>query len=129
MIKLLALLGVLATMNAAAQAPTEERILPGGNPVAQGQQRLGFLNREREAAQEKVKRAELDLLEARDIEGAAQKRHDAAKKQRESAVSTLDRARQELAVARKTYEQESLEFERMLKGILPKDARKAEAKK
>ena len=129
MIKLLALLGVLAAVNAAAQAPTEERILPGGNPVAQGQQRLGFLNREREAAEARMKRAELELLEAQDMEGTAQKRLDVAKKQRESAGGTLDRARQELAVARKAYEQESFEFERMLKGSLPSDARKAGAKK
>ena len=80
MIKVLAFLGVFAALNAAAQVPTEERVLQDRNPVGQGQQRLGFLNRSREAAQEKVKQAEQDLREARDIEGAAQKRLDAAKK-------------------------------------------------
>ena len=68
MIKLLALLGVFAAVNVGAQAPTEERMLPGGGPVAQGQQRLGFLIREREVAQVRLHRAELDLLEAREVD-------------------------------------------------------------
>ena len=129
MIKLLALLGVFAAVNVGAQAPTEERMLPGGGPVAQGQQRLGFLIRELEVAQVRLHRAELDLLEAREVEGAAQKRLDTAKKHRESAESTLDRSKQDLVLARKAYEQESNEFERMLKGSLPSDVRKPAAKK
>lgn len=129
MIKLLGLLGALAALNAAAQAPTEERVLQGGSAVGQGQQRLGFLNRERETAQEKVRRAELDLRESRESEGAAQKRLDAARKQREAAATALERARQELAAARKAYDQESLEFEQTLKGGPPAGAGKATAKK
>jgi len=128
MIKVLAFLGVFAALNAAAQAPTEERVLQDRNPVGQGQQRLGFLNRGREAAQEKVNQAEQDLREARDIEGAAQKRLDAAKKQKDAAAAVLERAKQELAVARKSYDQEALEFERTLKATQPADARKAAKK-
>jgi len=128
MIKVLAFLGVFAALNAAAQAPTEERVLQDRNPVGQSQQRLGFLNRGREAAQEKVKQAEQDLREARDIEGAAQKRLDAAKKQKDAAAAVLERAKQELAVARKSYDQEALEFERTLKATQPADARKAAKK-
>ena len=128
MIKVLAFLGVFAALNAAAQVPTEERVLQDRNPVGQGQQRLGFLNRSREAAQEKVKQAEQDLREARDIEGAVQKRLDAAKKQKDAAAAVLERAKQELAVSRKAYDQEALEFERTLKATQPVDARKAAKK-
>jgi hypothetical protein len=128
MIKVLAFLGVFAALNAAAQAPTEERVLQDRNPVGQGQQRLGFLNRGRETAQEKVNQAEQDLREARDIEGAAQKRLDAAKKQKDAAAAVLERAKQELAVSRKAYDQEALEFERTLKATQPADARKAAKK-
>jgi chromosome segregation ATPase len=125
MIKVLAFLGVFAALNAFAQAPTEERAVLDRNPVGQGQQRLGFLNRAREAAQEKVKQAEQDLREARDIEGAAQKRLDAAKKQKDSAAGVLERAKQELATARKAYDEEAAEFDRTLKATQPADARKA----
>ena len=114
-----AVAGILAVPNAVAQAPTEERVLQDRNPVGQGQQRLGFLNRGREAAQERVNQAEQDLREARDVESAAQKRLDSAKKQRESAAGALERARQELATARKAYDQEAADFERTLKATQP----------
>jgi chromosome segregation ATPase len=129
MIRLLALLGVFTAFGAVAQAPTEERIAPKANPVAQGQQRLGFLNRARDAAQEKVKRAELDLSEARSSEANAQKSLDAARKQRLAAGAQLDRARQELTASQKAYEQESKLFERMLKAPATAGAPDPAAKK
>jgi chromosome segregation ATPase len=128
MIRVLAFLGAFAVLNALAQAPTEERVLQDRNPVGQGQQRLGFLNRGREAAQEKVNQAEQDLREATDIEGSAQQRLDSVKKQKDVAAAALERARQELAVARKAYDQEAAEFERTLKATQPADAGKAAKK-
>lgn len=129
MIKLLALLGVFTVASVAAQAPTEERNLQGGNSVSQVQQRLGFLIRAREAAQETVKRAELDMTEAKGHEMEGQKRLDAAKKQRLSTATRLDRARQELQAAQRAYQEESIMFERMLKGSSPADARNPAVKK
>ena len=129
MIRLLAFLGVLAAAGALAQAPIEERIAPGDNRVSQGQQRLAFLRRELEDSQEKAKRAEREFNEAKNQEMAAQKQLEAARKRREATGLSLDEARRELALARKVFENESAEFERMLKGGAAKDRRDAPAKK
>lgn len=129
MIRLLAFLGVLAAFSAFAQAPIEERRAPGDDRVSQGQQRLEFLRRELVGNQDKVKRAELEFNEAKNQEAAAQKQLEAARKRREASGLSLDRARRELAGARKGYENESAEFERMLKGGAAKDTGNAPAKK
>ena len=129
MIRLLAFLGVLAATGAFAQVPVEERRAPGDNRVSQGQQRLEFLRRELEGNQDKVKRAELEYNETKSQEAAAQKQLDAARKRREASGLSLDRARRDLAIARKGYENESAEFERMLKGGAAQDTRNAPAKK
>jgi hypothetical protein len=129
MIRLLAFLGVLAAASVFAQAPIEERRASGENSVSQGQQRLEFLRREMEGNQEKVRRAELEFNETKNQEAAAQKQLDAARKRREATGLTLDRARRDLAGARKGFENESAEFERMLKGGAAKDTGNAPAKK
>ena len=129
MIRLLAFLGVLAATSTFAQAPIEERRAPGDNRVSQGQQRIEFLRRELEGNQEKVKRAELEFNETKNQEAAAQKQLDAARKRREATGLSLDRARRDLSLARKGYENESAEFERMLKGGAAKDPGNAPAKK
>ncbi len=129
MIRLLAFLGVFAAVSVSAQAPTEERLVPAGNRVSQGQQRLGFLNRELDASKVKVRQSEAELLEARAQEGAAQKQLDSARKRREAAGMSLDRARREQALRSKAYERESAEFERMLKGGASNDTPKVAPKK
>lgn len=129
MIRLLVFLGVLAAAAAIAQAPIEERTASRDNKVAQGQQRLEFLRRELEGNQEKFKRAELDFNETRNQELAVQKQLDAARKRREAGGASLDKARRELAIARKAFEDESADFERMLKSGAAKDNRSEPAKK
>lgn len=129
MIRLLAFFGVLAATSAFAQAPIEERLAPGDNSVLQGQQRLGYLRRELEGHQEKVKRAEREFNEMKNQEAAAQKQLDAARKRREASGLSLDGVRRDLALARKSYENESAEFERMLKGGSATDTRNTPAKK
>jgi len=129
MIRLLVFLGVLAAMSAFAQAPIEERLAPGDNRVSQGQQRLGYLRRELEGNQEKVKRAEFEFSETKNQEVAAQKQLDAARKRREAGGLSLDRARRESELTRKAYEEESAEFERMLKGGAAKSTSNAPTRK
>jgi len=129
MIKLLIFLGVLVAASAIAQAPIEERTASGDNKVAQGQQRLEFLRRELEGNQEKFKRAELEFNETRNQELAVQKQLDAARKRREASGASLDKTRRELALSRKVFEEESAEFERMLKSGTAKDKRDAPVKK
>lgn len=129
MIRLLAFLGVLAALSAFAQAPIEERSAPGDDSVLQGQRRLEFSRRDLERRQERMKRAEREFNESKNQEAAAQKQLDAARKRREASGSSLDRARRELALARKAYEDQSAEFERMLKGGAAKDTRNPSTQK
>ena len=111
----MALSGAFAVSMVYAAAPVEERRSSGAGSVADGQQRLAFLRREINAAELEQGKAELELKDAQAQESGYQKQLEAARKRLEAAAKQVESAKQRTSAARKAYDQESAEFERVLR--------------
>jgi hypothetical protein len=83
------------SLPALAQAPADERGVAGS--ILSSQQRLAFLRRAVDSAQDRLSGAELEAKQA-----AAQE--DAARKRREASTKALEQARKQFAEAREAYE-------------------------
>lgn len=127
-IRVLAVLGVVWVGAAYGQAPVEDRKAGGSSAVADGQQRLGFLRRELDAARDKVRQSEAALSEAKAREDEAKKQFEAARGRREAASKALDAGKRQAAAAQKAYDTEAAEFDKAVREGA-KDARKSSTRK
>ena len=99
------------SLPAIAQAPADERGV--ADSILSSQQRLAFLRRAVDSAQERLSGAELEARQAAEQEQAARKR-------REASTKALEQARKQFSEARAAYETESAAFDRLRRADSPK---------
>jgi chromosome segregation ATPase len=105
----------LALSSAWAQAPAEER-RAFGNPLTDAQQRVEFARRASASADSRAGQAERELQQIEQEARAVQKQLDAIRARQDRVKQELAEARSASAAARKQFEHESAELERMRGG-------------
>lgn len=105
----------LALSSAWAQAPTEER-LTQGNPLSDAQQRAEFARQASAGADSRAGLAERELKQIDAEMREVQKQLDAMRARQDRAKKELAEARSASAAARKDFDRESAELERMRRG-------------
>jgi hypothetical protein len=103
--------GLLASAACLAQAPAEDRRLPG-DALGASQQRISALLRERDEADARLKVAE---VEARNAVSTLEE----ARKRNEAAGRALKQAQQRSTQAGRAYAEESAAFERLRNPAAP----------
>ena len=102
----------LALSSAWAQAPTEER-RAYGNPLSDAQQRVEFARQASAGADSRAGQAERELMQIEQEARVVQKQLDAIRTRQDRAKKELAEARSASAAARKQFERESADLERM----------------
>lgn len=102
----------LALSSAWAQAPAEER-RAYGNPLSDAQQRVEFARQASAGADSRTGQAERELMQIEQEARVVQKQLDAIRARQDRAKKELAEARSASAAARKQFERESADLERM----------------
>lgn len=102
----------LALSSAWAQAPAEER-RAYGNPLSDAQQRVEFARQASAGADSRAGQAERELMQIEQEARVVQKQLDAIRARQDRAKKELAEARSASAAARKQFERESADLERM----------------
>ncbi len=105
----------LALPSAWAQAPAEER-RAYGNPLSDAQQRVEFARQASAGADSRAGLAERELKQIDAEMREVQKQLDAMRARQDRAKKELAEARSASAAARKDFDRESAELERMRRG-------------